>query len=179
MSSNITYQEIINKVSFQTTVGIDDNGIVHVTTFTKNDNPFRKYQVRTGVIVYNNLTQVCNLQSNPVTLYGSLSSSLVPGRKSTNTQRLYDKVDLSQVEIGDNLSVNRQMKDSDSKISDLATQIRRLRVLEGDDSDKVKSLIQEMTNLKNERAKQWDQILYKRKLDALSVHVSHSAEKQS
>lgn len=174
-------QATIRGVSFDSTVTIDENGLVRLHSNVSNGNSFgkRKALVRANVVdgSVNGNKIVLTLKPSPVNLYGKMIS-MFSGKRSSDV--IVDERHLSFDDIADQVPRDYEqdplVKNIDAEISRLGKDIRRARIL--GDTLTVDNLSKQLQDLKKKRLDEIYSLERKKKLSTVSLDIFHSINGQ-
>ena len=175
-------QQQIGSISFDSSASLDLHGVLMLQSKIRNKSSTKKFKVRVLLTVMNAGYVVYELDSDYITLHGTISSVFVPSKKSSTTVNKYGSVyfdDLSVEDPQGNVN-NEDIKKMDKDISTLAAQIRRIKILseassEGQDDLKkqYKDLVSQMAALKDSRMRKLKDLEFLAKFQSITINIQH------
>lgn len=161
---------------------IDNKGVISLHCEMRNKNAFGKKKVQIVMNIVNDQRVVHSLDTGMITLYGTVTSIFVPGKKSSVVVNKFANMSFDDVLVTDRrvIEQNPDVIALDKDISNLAGKIRRLKVLvdvqdEGQDDlrNEYNALLTQMTEAKNARMKKMYDLEMVGKFNALSIEITH------
>lgn len=178
-------QTAIKGVKFSSSASVDTRGIVRLHSEISNSNVFEKRKVNVLLRVSNAERLVYQLNTDVIPLHGTLVSVFVPGKKSSTVVNKYGNFSFEHLAMEDpNAYIkNPDVIALDKQIVDVASKIRRMKILvESQDEGQTKmhqeyeTLVKKMASLKNDRMRKLHEIERIGKFSALSIEIEHNVQ---
>lgn len=173
---SFTLSENKDDVSLTTNVTLDFNGVVEGKNSIKNKNFFKKRRVEFRVEVKQNVRTVFILIKQK-TLSSVLAGIFVPGKSSSHSEKIHGSINYDIVDLENATELNRILHTIDEKIKKLASDIRKMKILSGKESEEVLKLTEELKAAKKERIKIDEEQSLELKYESLRLEVKHEVYK--
>jgi hypothetical protein len=182
---NKTVETEIKGVSFNTTASVDTKGVVRLHSEIRNKNVFDKHQLTVTLRLVNDGNVVYQLTSDAFPIYGTFVSLFIPNKKCSTVLNRYGNLSFENLVMQDPnaFTTDPQVNKLDEDIKELATTIRRTKVLvdaqeegQSDITKEFEDLVEKMTALKDERMKRLHDIETNGKFDAITIEIDHIVE---
>jgi len=166
-------QTSINGVSFDTTVSIDNDGLVQLHSTARNGKVISKRFVSIKANILNGDMVIYSLATDQTKLSGSLIASIIPKKKSSTVFSTSGHLSFDDIVDNGERDYERQshIKEIDSEISRIAKEIRKAKILL--DLEAIDEHSAKLQSLKKMRQDEVNQLQKKGKLANITVDIDH------
>lgn len=175
-TKHVIFAEQVENISFNTEVTVDLRGVIQVLTKVKNNNKVSKKKVFVNVKMMNNGYVIHSIKVDPLYLYGSMTSAFIPGKRSFISKKLFSSMSFEDIDVDDPSKIDKLMKEKDKEIAQVATELRKMKIISEIGSMELEHLAQKLQNLKQERTKMYGELEFIGKFDAFQIVVQHVVE---
>jgi hypothetical protein len=169
--------QLVNNVAFSTKVLIDTLGIITVDIYIKNGNLFGRVKGETSVEVIGktNGMRYALIQTEPVYLYGRITSTFSSSKGNSFEKQIYGNMYIENEE---------QIPQSefllmDKEITEAAKELRKAKILYDPYSEEVILKTKKLQDLKKARSDKASELSAEQGLSNLEVKITHYVNKTS
>ena len=185
-TSHIKHSKLeMDGIRVDTEASIDSKGIIRLHVEMRNKNVMEKKKMLVTLNVKNDGMTVYSLNTGTVLLYGTMAAFFVPGRKASVVINRYGNMSFDYISMKDPnaLHTDQSVLSLDREISDLAAEIRKMKILveasafdesDSDIHDQFEKLVNRLSDLKFQRQSRLSQIEQTEKFNAISLEIDHS-----